>query len=350
MNNIVLDRLSVGDFVEEILMDAANKRASDIHFEVVNDFLKIRYRKDGDFYDLSRVPSSLASTIYSHLKSLAQLNTIEKNLPQDGRISITHQSTDYHFRLATTPTHSSESIVLRVLQGIDSLSFAQLGIPNTILHSLLDLAKRKQGMLIIAGPTGAGKTTTLYGILREILTDTKKFLTVEDPVEFIIPGTTQVSIRESIGLTFQKVLRAFLRQDPDVIMIGEIRDTETAKIAIQAALTGHLVLCTLHTESAVSAIARLIDLGLEGPQIANILLGVLAQRLVKTAEGSGRKGIFEWMGMTSELKHLICKNSTRKSLQTQAILDGMIPLYDHGMQLVGEGLIFEKELKAVLGK
>ena len=345
----MLDRLCVGAFIEEILVNAACARASDIHFELVGEFLKIRCRKDGVFSELSQVPCSIAGNIYSHLKSLARLNTTEKNRPQDGRITIDHSGVSYHFRLATTPTHASESLVLRVLYGADSWDLYQLGIPKLISDTLLTIANKKHGILVVAGPTGSGKTTTLYGLLREILTNTKKFLTVEDPVECIISGTTQVSIQESIGLTFPRVLRSFLRQDPDIIMIGEIRDAETAKIAIQASLTGHLVLCTLHTEGAVSVVARLIDLGLEGPQIANTLLAVLSQRLVRTLDGRGRKAIFECLAVSQEMRGLICNNESRSKLLAQAIIDGMVPVREEGLKLVKEGVICSTDLDQVLG-
>lgn len=339
--NTASDNLCVSQFVQGILTQAVQERASDIHFEPSYDSLTIRYRKDGTFFDLPSAPSSLTSHIFAHLKSLANLNVSDTHLPQDGRISLDFNNSHYNFRLATTPTGSGESLVLRVLDAAAHLNIDQLGMPEAIREDVLDLTQSSSGFFIITGPTGSGKTTTLYSILKEILSPKKKYLTVEDPVEFIIPGTTQVAVNEAIGLTFAKTLRSFLRHDPDVLMIGEIRDLETAQIAVQASLTGHLVLTTLHTNNAPSAITRLIDLGLDPSLIATTLRGVLGQRLIRThctaCEGRGcpscnesgylgRTAIFELMKSTPDLRSLISKTPTAQALVDQAQQDGYSPL------------------------
>lgn len=337
---------SLPNFVLETLHHCVKANASDIHFESASNEMKIRYRKDGQFVILPPIPIPLSTKILAHLKSLANLNVAEHNKPQDGRITLELNNINLNFRVSTIPTQFGETLVLRVLNSSSmNLNLDQLGMDSNLIKIVRKFANIPYGMFIVTGPTGSGKTTTLYSILKDIYSPTKKYLTVEDPVEYLIPDLSQVSINNAIGLTFSKVLRSFLRHDPDVIMVGEIRDLETAQIAIQASLTGHLVFTTLHTHNAASAITRLIDLGLSPGFLASSLQCILAQRLIRKAcpicqtqccsicNNSGflgRTGIFEFLPISTTLRQSISKNLPLLHLQRQAKSEGMTTLEDSG--------------------
>lgn len=270
-------------FVNLILFQAIQDRASDIHFEPFEDEFKIRYRVDGALYEMAPPPKHLALPVISRIKVLANLNIAERRLPQDGRIQMHIANRPIDLRVSTLPTQFGESCVLRVLdRSVVNLELENLGMPADVLEKLTELINLPNGIIIVTGPTGSGKTTTLYSCLKRINKVELKLLTAEDPVEYDLEGIMQVPINEAVGLTFARALRSFLRQDPDIIMVGEMRDLETAQIAIQASLTGHLVFTTLHTNDAPGAVTRMIDMGVEPFLISSTLQAVLAQRLVRT--------------------------------------------------------------------
>lgn len=270
-------------YVDLVLFQAIKEKASDIHFEPFEKDFKIRYRVDGALYEMAPPPVHLALPILSRVKVMANMNIAERRVPQDGRIVKQVGDKQVDMRVSSLPTHHGESIVLRVLDRSSvNLTLENLGLPEPIYDYITETIEKPNGIFIVTGPTGAGKTTTLYACLRRINTIESKLLTAEDPVEYDIDGIIQIPINEAIGLDFPRVLRAFLRQDPDRIMIGEMRDKETATIGIQAALTGHLVLSTLHTNDSAGAVTRLIDMGCEPFLVAASLEGVLAQRLLRT--------------------------------------------------------------------
>jgi len=367
-------------FVNLVLIQAVKDHASDIHFEPFENEFKIRYRIDGALYEMTPPPKELALPIASRIKVLANLNIAERRIAQDGRIKITLGGRAVDLRVSTLPTQFGESVVLRVLdQSAVQLDLDQLGLPADIARGISEIVRRPNGIFVVTGPTGSGKTTTLYSGLREINTPDLKILTAEDPVEYEIDGVMQVPVKAEIGLTFAAALRSFLRQDPDVIMVGEIRDKETAQVSIQASLTGHLVLSTLHTNDAPGAVTRLIDMGVEPFLIASTLEAVLAQRLVRricpqcrTAyqpsdellqragierrsvgdrsfyHGSGcdhchqtgyhgRRGIFEWLRMTDSIRELVLERAPTLELRQAAITLGMRTLREDGMRAVLDG-------------
>jgi type IV pilus assembly protein PilB len=380
-------------FVHAVLAQAVREKASDIHFEPFEDEFKIRYRVDGALYELRPPPRHFALPVISRLKVIANLNIAERRLPQDGRLRITLAGRAVDLRVSTLPTQFGESVVLRVLdQSAVQLELGRLGLPPRVAAELDEVIRRPNGLFLVTGPTGSGKTTTLYGALRTINRPELKLLTVEDPVEYEIEGVMQVPLNPAAGLTFASALRSFLRQDPDVVMVGEIRDLETAQIALQASLTGHLVLSTLHTSDAAGAIARLIDLGVEPFLIAASLQGVLAQRLVRRicphcretyvpspevlaecnlSSGSagtppadarvfhrgrgcthcnhtgyqGRIGIFEWLRVTDDIRTLIGEKAPRHELRLKAVeQQGLRTLRDEGLRAVFEGLTTIEEV------
>lgn len=268
--------------VQRLITAAIDQRASDIHLEPMEDGLSIRFRIDGLLREVERFPAPFRSIVVSRVKIMAQLDIAERRLPQDGRIRLTLHGRDTDFRVATSPTLHGESVVLRVLDRRDiTLDFAVLGFAEQDLRKIRHALMQPHGIVLVTGPTGSGKTTTLYAALTELNSEARKILTAEDPIEYTLPRVNQVHIRPQIGHDFAHALRAFLRQDPDVIMVGEIRDTETARIAIQAALTGHLLLSTLHTNSAAAAVTRLLDMGSEEYLLASTLTLVIGQRLVR---------------------------------------------------------------------
>jgi general secretion pathway protein E len=268
--------------VQRLIAQAYDQRASDIHLEPVETGLRVRIRVDGLLQDMETLGRDFAEPLVSRIKVMAQLNIAERRLPQDGRIRVSVHGRDTDFRVATTPTHHGEGVVLRILDRRDiTLDLDALGIHEQALQVLKAGIAQPHGIVLVTGPTGSGKTTTLYSALRTLNTHSRKILTIEDPIEYMLEGINQVQVKPQIGLTFAHALRSFLRQDPDVMMVGEIRDTETATIAIQAAMTGHLVLSTVHTNSAAGAVTRLLDMGIEPFLLASTLNAVMGQRLVR---------------------------------------------------------------------
>lgn len=367
-------------FVNLVLFQAVQDRASDIHFEPFEDEFKIRYRVDGALYEMTPPPKHLALPVISRLKVMANLNISERRLPQDGRIAFTLGNKSVDLRVSTLPTQFGESVVLRVLdRSAITLDIQALGMPKYILEYLHDAIQQPNGIVIVTGPTGSGKTTTLYSCLRTVNTIDLKLLTAEDPVEYDIEGIMQVAVNEAVGLTFGKALRSFLRQDPDVIMVGEMRDLETAQIAIQSSLTGHLVFSTLHTNDAPGAITRLVDMGVEPFLISSTLQCVLAQRLVRTickkcrtpfeptesqlsllnlsphdvgdkvfyyGRGcsacndtgyKGRKGIFELLVISEPIRNLINERAPSVVMRQKAVELGMVTLREDGLRSIFDG-------------
>ena len=367
-------------FVNLVLMQAVQDRASDIHFEPFEEEFKIRYRVDGALYEMAPPPKHLATPVTSRLKIMANLNISERRLPQDGRISTVISGKQVDLRLSTLPTAFGESVVLRVLdRGAVQLDLKTLGLPKDGYDFIIETINQPNGIFTVTGPTGCGKTTTLYSCLRHINQIDTKLLTIEDPVEFDIEGIMQVQVNESAGMTFGKALRAFLRQDPDIIMLGEIRDLETAQIAVQASLTGHLVLSTLHTNDASGAVTRMVDMGVEPFLISSTLLAVLAQRLVRRICTScrtpfepsesqlqnmslsahdigdkvfyygrgcpncndtgykGRKGIYELLAVSDAIRNLINDRAPTVVVRQKAIELGMVTLREDGLRGIYAG-------------
>jgi general secretion pathway protein E len=278
--------------VNMLINRAVEQRASDIHIEPFENELKVRYRIDGVLHDIEQPPRRQQAAIVSRVKIMAKLNIAERRLPQDGRIKLRTMGKEIDLRVSTLPTLYGESVVLRILDRSSIvLDLGQLGFPSDTLAEFEKLIVRPYGMILVTGPTGSGKTTTLYGALEKINSPDKKIITIEDPVEYQVSGVNQIHVKPQIGLTFANGLRSIVRQDPDVIMIGEIRDPETAEIAVQAALTGHLVFSTLHTNDAAGAVSRLLEMGVEDYLLASSLLGVLAQRLVRQVCATCRKPV-----------------------------------------------------------
>ena len=362
-------------YVDLVLYQAIKEKASDIHFEPFEKDFKIRYRVDGALYEMAPPPVHLALPIISRIKVMANMNIAERRIPQDGRIVKQMGEKQVDMRVSTLPTHHGESVVLRVLDRSSvNLTLENLGLPDSIFEYITETIEKPNRIFIVTGPTGAGKTTTLYAGLRRINTIDSKLLTAEDPVEYDIDGIIQIPVNEAIGLDFPRILRAFLRQDPDRIMIGEMRDKDTATIAIQAALTGHLVLSTLHTNDAPGAITRLIDMGCEPFLVAASLEGILAQRLVRTIcvecktpyEPSeailsqlgisphelgdkqfftgagcdvcgqsgyrGRAGLYELLNITEPIRELITNRAPTVVIKQKAIELGMNTLREDGLR------------------
>ncbi len=367
-------------FVDLILFQAIQDRASDIHFEPFENEFKIRYRVDGALYEMAPPPHHLALPVISRVKVMANMNIAERRLPQDGRIQKNMAGRTVDLRVSTLPTQFGESVVLRVLdRSTVDLDIESLGMPDYIRDYVLEIINRPNGIFIVTGPTGSGKTTTLYSCLRKINTIDSKLLTAEEPVEYDLEGIVQLPVNEAIGLTFARALRAFLRQDPDRIMVGETRDLETAQISIQASLTGHLVFTTLHTNDAPGAITRLVDMGVEPFLISSTLEAVLGQRLLRSicvncrttyqpngealaqlgiergdlgnkhfyyGEGcdacnqtgyKGRKGIYELMKITDPLRELINQRAPTVVLKERAIELGMVTLRQDGIRSILAG-------------
>ena len=269
-------------FVDAVLYQAVKDKASDIHFEPFEKEFKTRYRIDGALYEMAPATKNLAIPVISRVKIMSSLNISERRKPQDGRIQLRVAGNPIDLRVSTLPTQFGESVVLRVLdRSVVNLDLDMLGINENVLHKIRDIISMPNGIFIITGPTGSGKTTTLYSALKEINKVEDKILTAEDPVEYDLEGIVQVPINDAVGMTFAAALRAFLRQDPDIIMLGETRDLESAEMAVQASLTGHLVFTTLHTNDAAGAITRLVDMGVEPFLITSSLIGVLGQRLIR---------------------------------------------------------------------
>lgn len=367
-------------YVDLVLFQAIKEQASDIHFEPFENEFKIRYRVDGGLFEMAPPPAHLARAIISRVKVMSNMNIAEHRIPQDGRIVKQIGDRQVDMRVSSLPTQHGESVVLRVLDRSNvNLDLESVGLPDAIYEYVNDTILKPNGIFVVTGPTGAGKTTTLYAALRKINTIDAKLLTAEDPVEYDIDGIIQVPVNEGIGLDFARILRAFLRQDPDRILVGEIRDKETAQIAIQASLTGHLVLSTLHTNDAPGAVTRLVDMGTEPFLVAASLEGVLAQRLVRTickdcrapyepseailnqlglsphelgdkefytgrgcktcgdSGYKGRKGLFELLDITDPIRELVTERAPTVVLKQKAIELGMRTLREDGLNNIYNG-------------
>lgn len=377
--------------VNMLISRAVEMRASDIHIEPFERKLKVRYRIDGVLREVDAPPSRLRAAVISRVKLMAKLNIAETRLPQDGRIRLVIRGKEIDLRVSTVPSMHGESLVLRVLdKGSVALDFPTLGFEKQLLKSYLDLLDRPHGILLVTGPTGSGKTTTLYTSLLRLNTGERKILTVEDPIEYQLEGINQVQVKPQIGLGFANVLRSFLRQDPDVIMIGEIRDLETAEIAVQAALTGHKVLSTLHTNDAATTITRLLDMGVEDYLLTSTVNGVVAQRLVRTLCGHcreahpvlpemveqlqlgrftssdpitlyqatgcehcngsgylGRTGLLELLVLSDPIRRLILQRAEAHEIKRAAAEAGMRTMYQDGMYKILAGTTTLEEVLRV---
>ncbi len=363
--------------VSLIITNAMTMRASDIHIEPFEDRLIVRYRVDGVLHEVESPPKRLSAAVISRVKIIANLDIAERRLPQDGRIRLRTQGKEIDLRVSTVPTMHGESVVMRILdKGGVALDFEKLGFTGKTMERFLSALMQPNGILLVTGPTGSGKTTTLYTALDRVNKPDVKILTVEDPVEYQMPGINQIQVKPQIDLTFANALRSIVRQDPDIIMIGEIRDLETAQIAVQSALTGHLVLSTVHTNDAASTVNRLLDMGVEDYLLTSTVVGIQAQRLVrtlcndckepytvlpemvdelglrrltpgdeeirlwhpkgcKTCAGTGYIGrvcILEMLLMTDAVRSLIMRHATSGEIKAQAVADGMITMYEDGLR------------------
>ena len=366
--------------VNMILEQAIHDKASDIHFEPFEKEFRIRYRIDGALYEMSPPPLKLALPVISRIKVLSDMNVSENRIPQDGRIKMTFSGRPVDLRVSTLPTQFGESLVLRVLdKSVVNLDLNQLNMSSNVVDNIRKVVFKPNGIFIVTGPTGSGKTTTLYSALRELNQPDVKILTAEEPIEYEIEGIMQVAVNHSVGLDFASALRSFLRQDPDKIMVGEIRDRETAQIAVQASLTGHVVLSTLHTNDAPGAVTRLVDMGLDPFLIAGSLESVLGQRLMRRIDPNhrvpyepeaklvemlnvdplevadkdfyygephpdnnntgyrGRIGIYEMFRVTDSIRELIGEKAPTLVLKQRAIEEGMSPLRDDGIRAIFDG-------------
>lgn len=374
--------------VDAVLKQAVDNRASDIHFEPEDQATYLRYRIDGILYDVPPPPKQLEAAVISRLKIMAGLDIAERRLPQDGRIQMRFGDREVDFRISTFPTIYGENVAIRVLdKGMAALTLEQVGFQAEILEGFRALAARPHGIILVTGPTGCGKTTTLYAVLRTVDAVQRNVITLEDPVEYRIPRIRQSQVDVKAGLTFANGLRSIVRQDPDVIMIGEIRDLDTAEIAIHAALTGHLVFSTLHTNDAPGAVARLVDMGIEPFLVASSVIGVLAQRLVRTLDDCkasfeptrevlasmglkelpkgakmarvkgcdecketgyrGRTGLFELLDVTESIRGLTIRKASSAEIRAQAVREGMVTLRQAGVAKVLAGITTYEEVLRV---
>jgi type IV pilus assembly protein PilB len=376
--------------VDHLLRTALTRRASDLHLEPGADGCRIRYRIDGLLHEEDQLPAAVQAPVISRLKVLARLDIAERRLPQDGAFRIRGEGREIDLRVSVIPLLHGEKVVVRLLdQSACVTGLEALGCSEPLLEQLRAQLRRTRGILLVTGPTGSGKTTTLYTIIQALNESIRNIVTVEDPIEYRLAGINQVQVNPEIGLTFAHALRALLRQDPDVILIGEIRDGETAQIAFRAAMTGHLVLSTLHTNDAPSAVTRLLDLGVPRYLVASQLIGVLAQRLARTicprcrteaapqdelltalqlsreavaarpafagrgcahCRGQGywgRVGLFEPLLLTRGLQELITAGASEQELRSHAITDGMVTLSDDGLSKVWQGLTTMEEVVRV---
>ncbi len=377
--------------VNLVINHALERRASDIHIEPFENRLIVRYRIDGVLHETESPPRRLSAAVISRVKIMANLDIAERRLPQDGRIKLRVQGKEIDLRVSTVPTMHGESVVMRILdKGGVTLNFAALGFDDANLKVFLDILGQPHGILLVTGPTGSGKTTTLYTALDRLNQPDVKILTVEDPVEYQMPGINQIQVKPQIELTFANALRSIVRQDPDVIMIGEIRDLETAQIAVQSALTGHLVLSTIHTNDAASTINRLLDMGVEDYLLTSTVIGIQAQRLVRRlcnhcktpyqpveevvtqmglrryaktpqvtlhhAKGCahcghtgyfGRECIMEVMPISDELRSQVMKHATASELRAAAVAQGMETIYENGLKKAVAGITTIEEVLRV---
>ena len=307
------DNATIVNFVNSILLEGIKKKASDIHIEANDGFYTVRFRIDGYLKIYSKYYDNRFDEISARIKIMANLNVMEKRRPQDGRITVSLEQKKIDLRISVVPTTNGESIVLRILLCDEEAenSFKKLenlGFSKNDMNNIRRMLKVQHGLILVTGPTGSGKTTTMTAMLREILNSEIKIITIEDPVEISLPGVNQIQVNDQIDLTFESVLRRVLRQDPDVIMVGEIRDERTARLCVRSALTGHLVLSTLHTNDSVGTITRLINMGIEPYIVGTVLKGAIAQRLVKKNDGHGRTVIGESFVMSKQLEEAISSN------------------------------------------
>ncbi len=382
------------NLVNMLIRNAIEKKASDIHIEPYEGKIHIRYRVDGIMHDVESMPRRLHPAISSRIKIMAKLNIAERRLPQDGRIKLRLNGKEVDIRVSVIPTLYGESIVMRLLDPEGVKSLEALGFSQARRKAFAEMINQPHGMVLVTGPTGSGKSTTLYAALSRLDISSKKIITIEDPVEYKLEGVNQIQVKPKIGLTFSSGLRSIVRQDPDVVLVGEIRDTETADIAIHSALTGHMILSTLHTNDAPGAVTRLIDMGVEGYLISSSLIGVLAQRLVRvicpgckeryvperdmreriarelkrvreikeedvvTYRGAGcgncnntgyngRTGLFELMMINDEIRHLIVEKSSSDEIRRRAMDSGMLTLGEDGWDKVINGLTSIEEVVRV---
>jgi len=376
--------------VNRLIYNAVEQRASDIHFEPFEKEFKARYRIDGVLHDVESPPKRLQAAIISRVKIMAKLDIAERRLPQDGRIKLKIADKEIDFRISTIPTLYGESVVMRILdRDTLILDLERLGFPDDIYEQYTELASQPYGMILVTGPTGSGKTSTLYTTLARINSSENKIITLEEPVEYQLSGVNQIQVKPKIGLTFANGLRSIVRQDPDIILVGEIRDRETAEIAIQSALTGHLLFSTLHTNDAAGAISRLLDMGVESFLLSSTLLGVLAQRLVRVicphckapmipqermlrsmglspeeVEGTeflggqgceacrytgflGRTAIFEYLPVDSDVRKAITKRASTEEIKDLALEKGLLTLRQDGWRKVKEGVTTISEVLRV---
>jgi general secretion pathway protein E len=349
--------------VNNLIARAVERRASDIHLEPFERDFRVRYRIDGVLVLVDAPARELRAAVVSRIKLMARLNIAERRLPQDGRIQLKILGRDIDLRVSTLPTLHGESVVMRLLDRSagDFYEMANLGFPPRLFDRMTHYISRPHGIFLVTGPTGSGKSTTLYSALKRINLPDKKIITIEDPVEYQMDGINQIHVNPQIGLTFAAGLRHIVRQDPDVIMVGEIRDRDTADIAIRAALTGHLVFSTLHTNDAPSAVTRLTDMGVEPYLIASSVLAILAQRLVRVrcrdCGGTGcancnngyrgRKGIYELMEMDEDVRRLVMQNADATQIAATARRAGMKTLKEDGLEKVEQGMTTMEEVLRV---
>jgi len=378
--------------VNQMIARAVETQASDIHVEPFEDRLRVRYRYDGVLHEAESPPTQLQAAIISRIKILSRLDIAERRLPQDGRLRLAVRGQDVDFRVSTVPSLHGETVVMRILDRTAvAFDYSHLGLPDRVTTAFRQGLDQPNGMVLVTGPTGSGKTTTLYTGLKQLNSVARKVVTVEDPIEYQLAGINQIQVKPQIGLTFATLLRSILRQDPDVIMVGEIRDLETAQIAVQASLTGHLVLSTLHTNSAAATITRLRDMGLEDYLLTATLKGVLAQRLVRrlcpacaepydapdemverfdlarlfgggashlhravgcpSCRGTGYRGrqaIAEFLVPDEEVERLIFAHADHSAIEQAAVAAGMVPMFDAGLMVALAGQTTVEEVVRVI--
>ncbi len=365
-------------FVDDIIYQAISDKASDIHFEPYETFFRIRYRIDGVLLEVKKIDNQQKNSIIARLKIMAELDIAEKRRPQDGRIRIKKDSQNIDIRVSTLPTDYGEKVVLRILdKSIATFDLDKLGLGDMESRLIGDAIQSPFGIILVTGPTGSGKSTTLYSVLKELNDPGYNIVTIEDPIEYNVEGINQSHVRSDIGYTFASALRSFLRQDPDVIMVGEIRDPETAEMAVRASLTGHLVLSTIHTNDAPSTITRLIDMGIEPFLIAGSIKLVIAQRLVRILCNQckelvtdeqltfrnikmhyvprgcpscrdtgyrGRRALFEILDITQDIGEMIAKRASTTKIREMAKENGMISLREQGVKLIEDGVTSISEI------
>lgn len=379
-----IESLTVVELIDEIIEEAIKVNASDIHIEPTRDDIRVRFRIDGDLHTMKRISLNYASSIVSRIKVIGNMDIAEKRIAQDGRVEVIVDGNDIDIRLSSIPTVFGEKLVLRLLNKTNfNYEIKNLGFNEKNLKDFLDIISRPYGMVLVTGPTGSGKSTTMYTVLKELNTDDKNIISVEDPVEYKIHGLNQVQVNYKAGLDFASGLRSILRQDPDYIFIGEIRDQETSRLAVRAAITGHLLFSTLHTNDSVSAIHRLMDMGIESYLLSSSLIGVISQRLIKIlcpkckekylanenqkktlqvdfsdelhlfkAIGCsscnngylGRTAIYEVLRIDDNIRNLIDNNSSLNQIKDSAIKNGMITLFDSAKELLIKGETSFEEL------